>query len=80
MTSELIIFLVIVLIGLAVLNEIEHKQKVLDSLYIGMPVDTLNDGRLVHGYIHAFNNKTVSIVLFDAPHDLIERKITELIF
>ena len=80
MTSELIIYLVIVLIGLAILNEIEHKQKVLYSLYIGMPVNTMNNGILSHGYITAFNNKTVSIVLFDYPHDLIERKITELIF
>ena len=80
MTSELIIYLVIVLIGLAILNGIEHKQKVLDSLYIGMPVNTMNNGILSHGYITAFNNKTVSIVLFDYQHDLIERKITELIF
>jgi len=80
MTSELIVFLVVVLIGLAILNEIEHKQKTLDSLYIGMPVDTMNNGILSHGYITAFNNKTVYVVLFDAPHELVERKITELIF
>ena len=80
MTSQFIVFLVIVLIWIAVLSEVEHKQKIFDSLYIGMPVDTMHNGTISHGYITAFNNKTVSIVLFDAPHDLIERKITELIF
>ena len=80
MTSQFIVFLVIVLIWIAVLSEVEHKQKIFDSLYIGMPVNTMNNGILSHGYITAFNNKTVSIVLFEYPHDLIERKITELIF
>lgn len=80
MTSGLIIFIILVLIGLVIVDNIERNQKILDSLYVGMPVDTMNNGILSHGYITAFNNKTVSIVLFDYPHDLVERKITELIF
>lgn len=80
MTSELIIFAVIVFIGLMIIDSNLHKERILTEIYIGMPVDTMHNGILSHGYITAFNNQTVTIVLFDAPHDLIERKITEIIF
>lgn len=80
MTSSGIIFFICITIALIALYTIFHKQNILDSLYIGMPVDAMHNGILSHGYIIAFNNKTVTIVLFDYPHALIERKITEINF
>jgi len=79
-TNEVLIFIALVFIGLIIMDSLTYKDKILDQLYIGMPVDTIVNGIISHGYITAFTNKTVSIVLFDYPHELIERKITEIIF
>lgn len=80
MTNEVLIFIALVFIGLIIMDSLTYKDKILDQLYIGMPVHTIVNGIMSYGYITAFNNKTVSIVLFDYPHELIERKITEIIF
>jgi len=80
MSSEVWVFIALLIVALITIDTYVHKKNIIEKLYIGMPVDTMIDGILTHGYITAFNNKTVSIVLFDYPHELIERKITELIF
>ena len=78
MTSTLV-FIVAVLAGLTILRVLT-EETTKERLYYGMPVDVTHNGILSHGYVTTIKNETVIVVLFDYPHDLVEVKITELIF